>query len=177
MKIVINEKGQSTIEFIFSFSFAFFLIIYTLKVALNYTTGYVAHYATYMASRTFLTYEDNGTLAASNPGTVFSDITKPVFDDTKIELYNSQFVVDQANLNFKRDSAGAGILNGVTFDWETSFSTVGLFGGDQTIHFKSESFLGREPDRRECSEQTCLASRGGENGRCMMTFTLVDNGC
>ncbi len=175
MKNLANQKGQSTIEFIFSFSFSFFLIVYTLKVALNYTSGYMVHYATYMASRAYLTYEDNGTQAASNPGTVFSDITKPVFQDTKIEFFNSQFLVDGTKLNFNRDTSG--ILSGVSFDWETSFSTVGLFGGSQTLHFKSESFLGREPDRRECSEQTCIAARGGSGDRCMLTFTLVDNGC
>ncbi len=60
-----NESGQSTIEFIFSFGFAFFLIIYTLKVALNYTTGYLVHYSTYMASRAYLTFEDSGGAGSS----------------------------------------------------------------------------------------------------------------
>ncbi len=166
-----NNKGQSTIEFIFSFSFAFFLIIYTLKVALNYTSGYMAHYATYMASRAYLTYENSG--GGIDPAGLFANVTKPIFDDTKVTFFNNNFEVEDSKLKIRRDP----ILTGVSFDWETPFSTVGLFGGNQTLHMKSESFLGREPDRQECSNQTCQAARSGSSGSCGRAFTLVDNGC
>lgn len=169
-----NNKGQSTIEFIFSFSFAFFLIIYTLKVALNYTSGYMAHYATYMASRAYLTYENSG--GGIDPAGLFSQVTEPIFEDTKVTFFNKNIEIDDTKLLVKRDPTDP-ILVGVTFDWETSFSTVGLFGGNQTLHFKSESFLGREPDRQECSNQTCQAARGGMSGSCGKAFTIVDNGC
>lgn len=165
-----NQQGQSTIEFIFSFGFAFFLIIYTLKVALNYTTGYLVHYATYMASRTYLTFENSG--AATDPALII----KEVFDDTKVGLYNKQIIVDTNTLKPQLEPAGAGVLNGVSFDWSTTFSTVGLFGGRAVLNMKSESFLGREPDRKECSKQTCTAARRSP-GACGKAFTVVDNGC
>ncbi|PIP90885.1 MAG: hypothetical protein COW01_00960 [Bdellovibrionales bacterium CG12_big_fil_rev_8_21_14_0_65_38_15] len=170
-RLIKNCQGQSTIEFIFSFSFAFFLIIYTLKVALNYTSGYMAHYATYMASRAYLTYENSG--GGIDPAGLFSSVTEPIFNDTKVTFFNQNIIVDDTKLRITR----APILTGVTFDWETSFSSVGLFGGSQTLHFRSESFLGREPDRQECSIQTCQAARGGTSGRCEKAFTLADNGC
>ncbi|MBH47952.1 MAG: hypothetical protein CME71_07240 [Halobacteriovorax sp.] len=167
-----NESGQSTIEFIFSFGFAFFLIIYTLKVALNYTTGYLVHYSTYMASRAYLTFEDSG-----GAGSSFTSVVEPEFSNTKVGLYNKQLNIDSSTLLIKNDPQGKGILRGVTFDWETTFSSVGLFGGSETLHMKSESFIGREPDRKECSARTCKAALADDSGSCGKAFTLVDNGC
>tara|TARA_R110000868_G_scaffold103516_3_gene285070 strand:- start:3904 stop:4425 length:522 start_codon:yes stop_codon:yes gene_type:complete len=173
MKTVLKgQAGQSTIEFIFSFGFAFFLIIYTVKVALNYTTGYLVHYSTYMASRAYLTFEDSG-----GAGNIFNSVVVPGFNDTKVPLYSNQINVDSSTLLIQNESQGRGILRGVTFDWETTFSSVGLFGGSATLHMKSESFLGREPDRKECSARVCKGALAGGSGSCGKAFTLVDNGC
>jgi hypothetical protein len=49
-----NSKGQSTIEFIFSFTAAVGFVFLFLKMALNYTNGYMVHHATFMASRAYL---------------------------------------------------------------------------------------------------------------------------
>ena len=50
-----NQSGQSTIEFIFCFVFAVSFILLVFNTSLNYVSGYVAHYATFMASRVYLT--------------------------------------------------------------------------------------------------------------------------
>ncbi|MBA2406355.1 MAG: hypothetical protein H0V66_16375, partial [Bdellovibrionales bacterium] len=44
-----NQLGQSTIEFIFSFVFAVSLILLVFNTSLNYASGFVTHYATFMA--------------------------------------------------------------------------------------------------------------------------------
>lgn len=167
-----NQKGQSTIEFIFSISFALFLIIYTVKVALNYTSGYLAHYATYMASRAYLTFEGNGNEA----GAILA--VRETYASTKIEAYNPNLEANDTTLRVLDGSASPQqvILSGVIFDWETSFSTSGMFGGNQPLEMRSESYLGREPDRKSCVVQTCTAARDS-SGACGRAFTLVDNGC
>lgn len=180
MKCLKNQKGQSTVEFIFSFSIAFFMIIYTIKVAINYTTGYLAHYATYMTSRVYLTYETQGNEGAVEAGAIL----KTAFDDLKVNLYNN--ALETTNNNPRVSVSGAGdaqlaIIRGIVYDWETSFSVSGLFGGNQTLEMRSESFLGREPARAICLSRTCRAalSAGGFSGQqCKpAAFTLSDNGC
>lgn len=173
---ILNQRGQSTIEFIFSFTTAFFLIIYTTKVALNYTTGYIAHYATYMSSRAYLTFETQG-----NPDAV-NQIPKLAFDDVRVNLFNSALTSEADNPRAVVDPSSnpqLAILSGVRYDWETNFSVSGLFGGSQTLQMRSESFLGREPDRVTCLRQTCAAAINGTGSiSCSKdAFTLGDNGC
>ena len=50
-----NEKGQSVIEFLMSFTLVVGLLMFFFKMALGYTNGYMVHYATFMASRAYLT--------------------------------------------------------------------------------------------------------------------------
>jgi hypothetical protein len=166
-----NQTGQSTIEFIFSFSFAVFVLVYTVKVALNYTTGYLVHYATFMAARTYLVFDD-----VSGSDTTAMGRAKQVFDGTSINLFNKN--IAEGDLNFTNFNTPAKYPHaGAYFDWKTSFSVGGLFGGGQTLELRSEAFLGREPDRVACGLRLCeVASDGGGNcgGR---AFTLGDNGC
>lgn len=172
----LNQHGQSTIEFIFSFSTAFFLIIYTTKVAINYTTGYLAHYATYMSSRAYLSFEGQG-----NPGLV-NNIPQAVFNEVRVDLFNGALTSEATNPGIVVDASSnpqLAILSGVKYDWETSFSISGLFGGNQTLQMRSESFLGREPDRSTCLRQTCAAALNGAGSVICSehAFTLGDNGC
>lgn len=171
-----NQSGQSTIEFIFSFSTAFFLIIYTTKIAMNYTTGYLAHYATYMASRAYLTFETQG-----NPDAIAA-IPQTVFQEVRVDLFDNSLVADGANPSISVDpttNSQLAVLSGLRYDWQTSFSITGLFGGNQTLEMRSESFLGREPDRATCLMQTCAAASNASGGATCSkdAFTLGDNGC
>ena len=48
------NKGQSTIEFILSFSTSVGFIFLFFKMALNFADGYMVHHATFLASRAYL---------------------------------------------------------------------------------------------------------------------------
>ena len=58
IKMKKNNKGQSTIEFILTFTAAVGFIFLFLKMALNYTNGFMVHHATYMASRSYLVSDE-----------------------------------------------------------------------------------------------------------------------
>ena len=53
-----RHEGQSTIEFLLTFIFSIGILILFISLGLNLTRGYIAHYATYMASRTYLTADN-----------------------------------------------------------------------------------------------------------------------
>lgn len=168
-----NQNGQSTIEFIFSFSFITFLLVYTIKVAVNYTTGYLVHYATFMAGRTYYVYEDN----SPNDNTAMTK-AREVFERTNVSMFNSN-VANTGELRFTNINDPASYVHaGVYYDWETSFSVGGVFGGSQALELRSESYLGREPNRQACGIRTCQVMRG-DSGACDMgrAFTVSDNGC
>ena len=74
-----NNKGQSTIEFILTFTAAVGFIFLFLKMALNYTDGYIVHHATFMASRAYLV-GDAEQYANAGAGDVKAfDMAKAVF--------------------------------------------------------------------------------------------------
>ena len=54
-----NQKGQSTAEFILTFGFVVLIVIVFIQMSLNLTKGYLVHYATFMASRSFLVQDNN----------------------------------------------------------------------------------------------------------------------
>ena len=58
-KLLKNQKGQSSVEFAISFIMVIGFVFMYVKVALNFTNGYVVHYANFMASRAFMVYEGN----------------------------------------------------------------------------------------------------------------------
>ena len=53
------NHGQSTIEFIMTFTVAVGLICFFLKMALNDTDGFMVHHATFMASRAYLVSDED----------------------------------------------------------------------------------------------------------------------
>ncbi len=56
-----NQQGQAAIEFILTFAFGIGIVMLFVSLAMNMTRGYLVHYANFMASRTFLTYDSNST--------------------------------------------------------------------------------------------------------------------
>ena len=54
-----KDNGQSSIEFLISFFFVLGFVFVFLKISLNAAEGYLVHYATYMASRSYLVAEQN----------------------------------------------------------------------------------------------------------------------
>lgn len=168
-----NEKGQSTIEFIMTFSMIFAFFFLFLKMAMNFTDGYMVHHATYMASRAYLSY-DNDT-RASDPGTnddMAFKFAKTVFTkylpDGLIKNFDGELKANPPTGKFQ-------IFTGLYIDYTTPFS-IGVIGGKETMTMRSESFLGREPSRFEGYEQTCLAIRTVTGASCDNEATLDDNG-
>ena len=55
-----RNEGQSAIEFLMSFVFVIGFMMTLVRIAMNYTNGYLVHYATYVSSRAFMVADNNG---------------------------------------------------------------------------------------------------------------------
>jgi hypothetical protein len=178
-----NQKGQSTIEFIFSFVFAVSFILMVFNTSLNYVSGYVTHYATYMASRVFLTQSSNFS-ADWGPGDTFVQAERQArltFEKYSLDVFgiqNSGFNVTEVA---RRNSLSAGeyLMVGVFTKFDRKIDLVGQITGQAKLELISESFLGREPTRGVCASRVCRAITYdiGECDSASMDITLFDDGC
>jgi hypothetical protein len=168
-----NQSGQSTIEFIFSFIFAVSLILLVFNTSLNYASGYVTHYATYMASRVFMTQDYQLSWEPSNRSRAIATATK-TFTDFKLDVFGIN-----ATLKFNDEPqvmAGEYLMVGAYATFSRKMDVVGQITGQTKLELISESFLGREPTRGVCASRICYAIT--EN-QCNATddVTLFDDGC
>lgn len=172
-----NQQGQSTIEFIFSFIFAVSLVLLVFNTSLNYTSGYVAHYATYMASRVFMTQDSNGAndWGPGNRG-MATTMAKETFRDFRLGVFG---INEEAQVNDEVNVDAAGYLMiGVYLPFRRKMDIVGRVTGQAELELISESFLGREPTRSVCASRVCKAITGQDEcsgGR--LDITLFDDGC
>ncbi len=173
-KSIKNDKGQSTIEFLMTFTFALGLSFLFIYQARNMTTGYLIHYATFMSSRVFLTYdkglkdhENNINPAASMAEKVFN-----LYNLKKYDLDNAKFTVNKP----KPSQNHSQLFTGVYFTYERKLTPLASVGGKEKAIFHSESFLGKEPLRSSCWEALCKAI-GKSSCDNNMDVTLYDNGC
>ena len=170
-----NQKGQSTIEFIITFTAAVGFIFLFLKLAMNYTNGYMVHHATYMASRSYLVNdEDRDDTAQSEKRAenkamnVFTRYLPPGLV-TGVEASQLKFNILGSNTDFMA-------FVGVWIEYTQRF-TLGFVGGKEPVIFRSESFLGREPTKLETIFQVCDAIKLSVPGKsCETHVTLDDNG-
>lgn len=174
-----NNRGQSTIEFILSFAIVFGFVFSFYKLALIYTNGYLVHYATYMAARSYMVIDNN----ASEPD--FNDEpakqrAQRVFNTFNLtELLGSGF---DGNLGFNAPSQfndpDNALYIGVFTRYDDKLLTP-LFGKSKELEMRSDAYLGREPMRSECFLRICRAmgdiAGGGEY--CGIHSTIFDNGC
>lgn len=181
----LNEKGQSAIEFIIAFAFILAISFLFVRLAFNFTTGYLAHYATFMASRVFLTQDSSAGPAAvasvvgsasGGGATTASGLAKNEFLKYRLDVVG----VDQSKLRF--NIPGSGVLNdfvGAYFEFELPMSILGFVGGNKKAKLVSESFLGKEPPRGTCFQRTCWAMNHSDQACENPAFflTLFDNGC
>ncbi len=170
-----DEKGQSAIEFILTFAFGLGIVFLFAIQSLNATKGFLVHYANFMAARTYQVNDlgiDNTqtmmTNAAAEAAKVFSSYALGSFG------INAQFKIITPN-------QGRGIYSGGVAEFSEALSALPFVGGGATANFYSESFLGKEPLRMTCFEQTCAAITGSPNG-CegrsdQMDVVIYDNGC
>lgn len=171
-----NQKGQSTIEFIFSFIFAVSLILLVFNTSLNYTSGYVAHYATFMASRVFLTEDANDSDWSASRETAHTD-TKDTFKSFRLDVFGIQTELEINDDPFPDTSNGAYLLIGVSAPFKRKMDIIGRVTGQTALDLVSESFLGREPTRSVCASRTCYAITGKDACDKDMDITLFDDGC
>lgn len=175
------SSGQSTIEFISTLSFSLVFLLLFFKIALNFTNGYLVQFATYQASRAYLVYDDG--LDRANA----ENIARGVFESYH-DLIKSSLKVD-ASFGIQRPPATTNptqaMYVGAYSEWEDVFSLSNILGGKREMKFRSESFLGREPGRRDCINRLCnflenipgntTTCGSGQNG--MFFITAYDNGC
>jgi hypothetical protein len=172
-----NESGQSTIEFLVSFVFILGFMFLYLKVALNMTNGYLVHYANFMASRAYLT-SDNNSNSPEGGDADAEGRAKEVFES----LFVNDFVTSTGGtaVAFEINDPNFGgnlIFRGSFATYSDQLSPSSALGGGNTIEFVSESFLGREPTRAECISRICAGFAEVGAAQCNRHVTLMDNGC
>lgn len=168
----LEDKGQSTIEFLIGFTVVFGLTFLMLRTTLMFGNGYLLHYATYMASRAYLVFETNDN--ASGLDSVFSSSAtkgRQVFESLS---FNANTINFNDNNNVTRP-----VLIGAWAEIEKSFTSAGFMGGDNSVKFRSESFLLKEPPRGYCHDRTLkqIERTGGISSGIHDYMTVFDNGC
>jgi hypothetical protein len=165
-----KEDGQSTIEFLTTFAFGIFILFLYIKIALNMTNGFFVHFATYQASRVFLTFDNNSDSAEGSDAAAVDRA-----EETFTDIVGTSDVEIEFNLP---DAIGNSVFVGAVANFSERFGIGTFVGGNKEIEFVSESFLGREPSSAECAEQVCSAMSGIlGSGACNENTTLFDDGC
>jgi hypothetical protein len=173
-----NQQGQSTIEFIISFALGVSLILVVFNTAINYATGYLVQYATFMASRVYLTSDSHlGVIGDVAISLSFSRTDA----QTAFNTYNLS-IFRIPNENFKINPAGSTPLDeyltvGAYTTFEQTIDLLGRITGQKKLELVSESFLGKEPTRAVCATRVCVAITGQTNCDERMDITLYDDGC
>ena len=176
MHIHKNKNGQSLAEFILTFGIVCLIIILFAKLALNYTKGYMIHYANYMTSRSYMVQDNN----SANPETADGAAFTTAVNDVYKKLYGQIRLSDVVAL--KPGRVDNPVFVGIKTEIEEDFSFSPMVGGEGKVKLISESFLGREPTISECAIGTCIGVREvsgdscGAGGTASLT-TLWDNGC
>ena len=172
-----KHAGQSTIEFILTFAFGVSVILVIFNSAMNYTTGYLVHYATYMASRTYLTADNSlGTIGNSSPSlNGAEEKARATFSKYTLTV----FKIPSSNLRINPPSTNPAeqLTVGAYTTFEQSVDAVGKVAGAAKLELVSESFLGKEPTRSECATRVCRAMTGESTCGPELDVTLFDDGC
>lgn len=170
-----KQEGQSTIEFILTFTFGMSAILLIFNSAMNYTVGYLVHYATFMSSRTFLTVDTDSNSPTQSIATARGEAEKT------FKRFNlKKFGIPDSSLRFNNPdtsmSSSDYLMVGTYAIYEREMDIMGKLTGNAKLNMISESFLGREVSRAECIRRVCMAVSG--TGSCAgLDTTLIDDGC
>ena len=170
-----KQDGQSTIEFIITFTFGMSAILLIFNSAMNYTAGYLVHYATFMASRTYLTV-DSETAGVGGSNSLAEQEARKTF--ARFNL--SKFGIPNSSLQFNPQTSGMSsseyLMVGTYAMFERQIDIMGRITGEQKVRMISESFLGKEVSRAICADRMCYAIQGSA---CPVAWdvTLFDDGC
>jgi hypothetical protein len=146
-----------------------------LKLAMNYTNGFMVHHATYMAARSYLVIDEERDEDGPGDAAAFAK-AKEVF--TRYLPPGLVSGVEAGNLKSNTMGSETNFMAfvGLWVEYTQAFS-LGFVGGKAPVIFRSEAFLGREPTRSESAFQVCEALRGALPGKnCSVHVTLDDNG-
>lgn len=172
--MVNNERGQSAVEFILTFAFGLGITFLFVNQALNITSGFVAHYVNFMASRAYLVHE-TGNENVENVINLSVRKAREVFQSYGL----SKVGVDAKFDVFTRDKTNA-LFTGSVLQFEKKMSAMPFVGGTGDTLFYSESFLGKEPSRVTCAKMICAAISGSQDAckaKQSSNIVLYDNGC
>lgn len=171
--IIKNEIGQSSVEFIISFIMVIGFVFMYVKIALNFTNGYLVHYGNYVSSRAFMVFESNSNSpAGSNSGA--ANIAKEAWDSLGVdEMLGGVPVTRSIN---HTNAVGNNVFVGIIASFQDRFSIFSNIGPTEMLEFRTESFLGREPTIAECVERIC-SSFEVLGIDCNNNTTVMDNGC
>lgn len=174
-----GRLGQSTIEFLLVSVFAIGFLIVFIQLAINLTGGYLVHYATFMASRTFLVYETARNDPISDYSISAYNKAKEVFESYEVKLFGVYDSNPRLNFNYHDgDPQLDYFFTGVYYIYEQPMSLFNYLGGEVKSRMYSESFLGKEPTRGECWRRTRKAFKDLQIPNDLIDFTTVfDNGC
>lgn len=166
-----NEEGQAAIEFILTFAFGIGIVMLFVSLAMNMTRGYLVHYANFMASRTFLTYDSNS----------INDVETSIGAArvNAVRTFNSYPLANfgiEPQIKVNTPSQYSSLMSGTTATFVERMTPFSLVGGTNEATFHSESFLTKEPVRLQCMLSTCEAM-GIQNCASALDVTVFDNGC
>jgi hypothetical protein len=174
----LDNKGQSAIEFVLTVAFTVALFFVFVNQAINFTAGYVVHYANFMVSRTYMTY-DSGIMNMGNFSTIMSQAENYAKNNT-LPKYQLDVFVDNLEVEFNSpETTEYSEFVGSMMKFTKPFSSFEFLGGGEVLELYTESFLGKEPTRVDCRERICRAIAGSDcNDTGVLAFaTLYDNGC
>lgn len=171
-----NEKGQSTIEFIFTFAFGVGIIFLIFNSAINYVTGYLVHYATFMASRTYLVADRyTGTISDTQSSLNGArQLAEETYNRYMLKMFNPDIGV---TINEQGLSPEEYLTTGAITIFDMPMDLIGRIAGQSKLELVSESFLGKEPTRAQCANRVCYGITGATNCSNQMDITLYDDGC
>ena len=175
MKNIKNKLGQSSIEFILTFLFILGFVFSFYKLSIVYTNGYLLHYATFMASRAYLVFDNNSNTPQGADGPALTR-AKKVLQEFPLKEMMPGYPADLQVNSPQKSDLNRKLLVGVFTEVKQKIIPPTTIMGSAMVNFRSESFLGREPTRTECLKQVCQAiiKVGGD---CKHHATLFDNGC
>jgi hypothetical protein len=172
-KKLLNEKGQSAIEFILVIGFALGITFLFTTQAMNATKGYLVHYANFAASRVYLVHDGGSRSIGPN----YSGAESAALDH--MDSFNlTQLFGLKTDCSVEKENA---LFTGTVCRYDVVLNFFPMIAGGDKAKLVTESFLGKEPLRATCFEMTCQAITGDRNG-CqskfeIMDITLYDNGC
>ena len=174
------SAGQATIEFILTLAFGLSLMLMIFNSAINYTTGYLVHYATFMASRVYLTTETHfGTFGSGYDSSVqpAEQAARETFKQYNLQIFGIQEDEFFVNKSTSAQSPSEYLTVGTYTRFTQKVDMLGKVAGNTELDLVSESFLGKEPTRVGCAIRTCMAITGQDTCEENMDITLFDDGC